>query len=204
MFLARCSNIIFDKPDMENNNSHQITQFLQELSVGNDIAFAELMPLVYDELRRMAKRYMRGQSAGHTFQTTELIHEAYLKLVDNKEKEWKNRSHFFGVASQAMRHILVDYARGKQSLKRGGSPQQITLDENAIISSNSSNEMLAVHEALEKLGELDKRKVRVVEMKFFGGLTMEEIAEVLFISPETVKRDWKFSRTWLLRELSAN
>ncbi len=189
---------------MANNNSHQITQFLDELSHGNDIAFGELMPLVYDELRRMAKRYMRGQSAGHTFQTTELIHEAYLKLVDNKEKEWKNRSHFFGVASQAMRHILVDYARGKQSLKRGGSPQQITLDENAIISSNSSNEMLAVHEALEKLGELDKRKVRVVEMKFFGGLTMEEIAEVLFISPETVKRDWKFSRTWLLRELSAN
>jgi RNA polymerase sigma-70 factor, ECF subfamily len=189
---------------MGNNDSHQITEYLAELNLGNEMAFDELIPLVYDELRKMAKRCMNQQNQGHTMQTTELIHEAYLKLAEKKEKDWVNRSHFFGVAAKAMRHILVDYARGKQTEKRGGSPQQVTLDENAIVSKNSSSEMLAVHEALKKLGELDQRKVNVVEMKFFGGLTMEEIADVLNISPETAKRDWKFSRTWLLRELSVN
>ncbi len=187
---------------MSDNNSLQITQMLVDWSNGNQSALERLIPLVYDELRRMAKRYMRGQSAGHTLQTTELIHEAYLKLANQDEQNWQNRSHFFGVAAQAMRHILVDYARAKQSQKRGGDGFQVTLDEGAIISKDNSGEIVSLHEALERLGKLDERKMKVVEMKFFGGLTMEEIAEVLKISPETVKRDWKFSRTWLLRELS--
>jgi RNA polymerase sigma factor (TIGR02999 family) len=182
--------------------SHQITQLLDELSLGNKEAFDRLMPLVYDELRRMAKRFMSGQPSGHTLQTTELIHEAYIKLADKKEKDWHNRSHFFGVAAQAMRHILVDYARAKLSQKRGGAAHQITLDETALISKNNSGEIIALNEALDRLGKMDERKVRVVEMKFFGGLTIEEIARVLQISPETVKRDWKFARTWLLRELA--
>ncbi len=183
-------------------DSHQITELLGELSLGNDVAFEQLMPLVYDELRIMAKRFMSGQNRDHTLQTTGLIHEAYLKLAENKDKEWSSRSHFFGVASQAMRHILVDYARSKQSKKRGGGAFQITLDENAVISRDNSDEIIALNEALENLAKMDERKVRVVEMKFFGGLTMEEISEVLRISPETVKRDWKFARTWLLRELA--
>ncbi len=187
---------------MENIESVEITQLLVDWGKGNQLALEKLVPLVYDELRRMAKRYMRGQSSAHTLQTTELIHEAYLKLVDNEEKQWKNRSHFFGVAAQAMRHILVDYARAKQSQKRGGIQNQITLDENAVMFKDSSDDIVALNDALLKLEKLDERKVKVVEMKFFGGLTMEEIGEVLKISPETVKRDWRFARTWLLRELS--
>jgi RNA polymerase sigma-70 factor, ECF subfamily len=189
---------------MEQINSLKITGLLADWGKGNELALEQLIPLVYDELHRMAKRCLRGQSAAHTLQTTELIHEAYLKLIDNKDKEWKNRSHFFGVAAQAMRHILVDYARAKQTKKRGGIQFQITLDENAIISPDSSDEIVALNAALENLETLDERKVKVVEMKFFGGLTMEEIAEVLKISPETAKRDWKFARTWLLRELAEN
>lgn len=182
--------------------THQITLLLDELSSGNTGAFDRLMPLVYEELRQMAKRFMRGQSNNHTLQTTELIHEAYLKLAEKREKEWLNRSHFFGVASRAMRHILVDYARAKQSQKRGGAARQITLEDNVLISGgNSSEDVVALNAALEKLASMDERKTRVVEMKFFGGLTMEEIADVLKISPETAKRDWRFARTWLLREL---
>ncbi len=187
---------------MSNAESQEITRFLVDWSNGNQSALEELMPIVYEELRKIAKRYMNRQDGNHTLQTTELIHEAYLKLVENKEKQWNNRAHFFGVAAQAMRHILVDYARSKQRQKRGGAAHQITFDENAFLSKDSSGTIVALHEALENLGKLDERKVRVVEMKFFGGLTMEEIAEVLKISPETAKRDWGFSRTWLLRELS--
>ncbi|MCU0237945.1 MAG: sigma-70 family RNA polymerase sigma factor [Pyrinomonadaceae bacterium] len=184
--------------------SNQITQLLNELNLGNKLAFDQLMPLVYDELRLIAKRFMSRQKTDHTLQTTELIHEAYLKLAEKNENSWQNRSHFFGVAAQAMRHILVDYARAKQSQKRGGVQFQITLEDNALVSNDNSSQILALNEALENLSKLDQRKVKVVEMKFFGGLTMEEIAEVLSISPETAKRDWKFARTWLLRELSNN
>ncbi len=187
---------------MSKVNSLQITQLLVDWSNGNQSALENLIPIVYDELRRMAKRCMNSQRSDHTLQTTELIHEAYLKLVENKQKEWQNRAHFFGVAAQAMRHILVDYARGKQSQKRGGAPRQVTLDEGAVVSKDNSGQMIALNDALERLGKMDERKVRVVEMKFFGGLTIEEIAEVLKISPETVKRDWRFARTWLLRELA--
>jgi RNA polymerase sigma factor (TIGR02999 family) len=187
-----------------NVSAHQVTQLLVEWGNGDQAALEDLMPLVYDELRRMARRYMNRQHEQHTLQTTELIHEAYLKLAVNDEQNWQNRAHFFGVAAQAMRHILVDYARAKQSKKRGGSARRITFMENDIVSSTRSEEIVALDDALEKLTELDERKTRVVELKFFGGLKMKEIAEVLKVSPETVKRDWRFARTWLLRELSQN
>ncbi len=183
---------------MLNADTNQITLLLIDWSKGDDLALEQLMPLVYDELRRMARRYMKKQPSGHTFQTTELIHEAYLKLAGGKEQNWQNRAHFFGVAAQAMRHILVDYARAKNSQKRGGR-----LEKNTIVSTNQSGEIVRLDDALKQLAVLDERKSRVVEMKFFGGLTVDEIAEVLKVSPETVKRDWSFSKTWLLRELSA-
>ncbi len=187
---------------MPNVASHQITQLLVDWSKGDDYALEQLFPLVYEELRQMARRYMRRQPVGHTFQTTELIHEAYLKLAKNDEKNWQNRAHFFGVAATAMRHILVDYARTKQSKKRGGWQERVTLSQNAVVSTAHSDEMVALDDALKQLAAMDERKSRVVELKFFGGLKIEEIAEVLKISPETVKRDWRFARTWLLRELS--
>ena len=187
---------------MEAADSHQITLLLIDWSKGDDYALEQLMPLVYDELRRMARNYMRRQPSGHTFQTTELIHEAYLKLADGEERNWQNRAHFFGVAAKAMRHILVDYARSKHSQKRGGWQERITFAEDAAISNNRPGEIVALDDALNQLAVLDERKSRVVEMKFFGGLKTEEIAAVLKLSPETVKRDWSFARTWLLRELS--
>ena len=187
---------------MQNIVSHQITHLLVDWSQGSEFALEQLMPLVYEELRRMARRYMRRQPAGHTFQTTELIHEAYLKIAKQENQNWQNRAHFFGVAAKAMRHILVDYARSKNSMKRGGLAEKITLADNLVVSGNRSEEIVALDDALKQLAILDERKSRVVEMKFFGGLNIEEIAEVLKTSPETVKRDWHFSRTWLLRELS--
>jgi RNA polymerase sigma-70 factor, ECF subfamily len=181
--------------------SHQITLLLKDWSKGDEYALEQLMPLVYEELRRMARNYMRKQPSGHTFQTTELIHEAYLKLSAGKEKQWQNRAHFFGVAAKAMRHILVDYARSKSRGKLGGWQNRITFAEDAVVSGERSEEIIALDDALNQLAVLDKRKVRVVEMKFFGGLKTEEIAGVLKISPETVKRDWSFAQAWLLREL---
>ena len=160
------------------------------------------MPLVYEELRRTARRYMRRQPSGHTFQTTELIHEAYLKVAKSDEQNWQNRAHFFGVAAKAMRQILVDYARSKSSQKRGGWKERVTLSDDTAISNNNSSEIVALDDALKQLAILDERKSRVVELRFFGGLTIEEIAEVLKISPETVNRDWQFARTWLLPELA--
>jgi RNA polymerase sigma factor (TIGR02999 family) len=182
--------------------SQSVTQLLTQWSEGNDFALEELMPLVYDELRVMAKRHMGLQKKGHTFQTTELIHEAYVKLAKNDGQSWDNRAHFFSVASKAMRHILVDYARSKNAQKRGNAAQKITFEENAMISKDNSMEVLALDEALKSLQKFDERKSQIVEMKFFGGLTIEEIARVLKISAETVKRDWRFSRTWLLKEIS--
>ncbi len=186
---------------MVDDSSHQITFLLNDWSKGDEYALEQLMPLVYEELRRMARNYMRRQPSGHTFQTTELIHEAYLKIAAGEEKRWQNRAHFFGVAAKAMRHILVDYARAKSRGKRGGWQDRITLVEDMAVSSGHSQEIVALDDALNQLAVLDDRKVRVVEMKFFGGLKTEEIAEVLKISPETVKRDWSFAQTWLLREL---
>lgn len=182
---------------------HQITKLLIDWSNGKPEAFDELVPLVYDELRMMARRFMRQQPLGHTFQTTELIHEAYLKLAGGDDKNWQNRAHFFGVASKAMRHILIDYARSKNREKRGGNAERLTLEDNVVATTtNRAEEIIALDNALKQLALLDERKNQVVEMKFFGGLTTEEIAEVLKISPETVKRDWSFSKTWLSRELA--
>ena len=187
---------------MPERDSHQVTLLLNQWSDGNDAALDQLMPLVYDELHTMAKRYMSGQNKGHTFQTTELIHEAYLKLAGGEKQDWKNRSHFLGVAAMAMRHILVNYAISKQSQKRGGDPQRITLEENSMVSTERSGEIVALDDALAALALLDGRASRVVEMKFFGGMTNAETAEVLNVSTETVKRDWHFARSWLLREVA--
>lgn len=185
-------------------DSQQITRLLVEWGNGNQTALENLMPLVYEELHRMARRFMRRQAVGHTMQTTELIHEAYLKIAKNDGQNWQNRAHFFGVAARAMRHILVDYARSKHSRKRGGWQEKVTLDESLAASSPKADGLLQLDDAMNQLAILDARKCRVVELKYFGGLTNEEIAEVLKISPETVKRDWRFSRTWLLRELTSD
>ncbi len=187
---------------MEDNGSREISLLLAEVGRGNEVALEQLMPLVYDELRRMARSYMRSQPSGHTFQTTELIHEAYVKLAKQDGPIWQNRAHFFGVAAQAMRHILVDYARSKRRDKRGGWQDRVTLADAMAVSNMKSDQIVALDDALMTLTSLDPRKGRVVELKFFGGLTIEEIAEVLKISTDTVKRDWRFSRTWLMRELA--
>jgi RNA polymerase sigma factor (TIGR02999 family) len=183
------------------NNSHQISLLLIDWSKGDEYALEQLMPLVYHELRLMARRHMRRQPSGHTFQTTDLIHEAYLKIAGGEQRNWQSRSHFFGVAAKAMRHILVDYARAKHNQKRGGWQERVTLAENMRATNESSEDIVALDEALNRLSVLDDRKVRVVEMKFFAGLNIAEIAEVLKVSPETIKRDWSFAQTWLLREL---
>jgi len=184
-------------------DSHEITQLLADWSSGDERALEQLMPLVYDELRKMAHGYMRRQPSDHTLQTTELIHEAYLKLAKGGGQEFQNRAHFFGVAAKAMRHILVDYARSKQSDKRGGGRQRISLSDHTAVSFDRTDQLVALDEALKNLELLDERKCRVVELRFFGGLSNEEMAEVLKISSETVKRDWRFARNWLLRELAA-
>lgn len=188
---------------MHESGSQQITALLVDWSKGDQIALEQLMPLVYDELRSMARRYMRQQPVGHTFQTTELIHEAYLKLAKQGEAEWLNRAHFFGVAAKAMRHILVDYARSKNSQKRGGWQERVLLSDAVGSTGGHLTNIVALDDALNTLARLDERKSRVVELRYFGGLKTDEIAAVLNLSPETVKRDWRFARTWLIRELSA-
>jgi RNA polymerase sigma factor (TIGR02999 family) len=180
----------------------EVSQLLRAWSNGDKTAFDKLMPLVYEELRQMAKRYMERQPVGHSLQTTALIHEAYLRLVDQPEVQWQNRVHFFGVAAKAMRHILVDHARTRQAAKRGGAVRQVTLDEAATISVERTAELVALDDALESLAAFDQRKSQVVELKYFGGLTVEETAKVLKVSPRTVAQDWRLARTWLLRELS--
>ncbi len=182
--------------------SEEVTQLLIAWSNGSQDALDRLMPLVYAELRQMAKRYMSRQAPGHTLQTTALIHEAFLKLVDQSEKHFQNRAHFFGVAAQAMRHILVDYARSRRYAKRGGGAAPVPLDEAAVVSGERAAELVALDDALEALAKVDPRKSRVVEMRYFGGLSVEETAEVLKVSVDTVMRDWRLAKTWLLRELS--
>jgi RNA polymerase sigma factor (TIGR02999 family) len=181
--------------------SHEVTQLLRAWNDGDQTALDKLMPLVYAELRRMARQYMDRQRAGHTLQTTALIHEAYLRLVDQQASPWQNRAHFFGVAAKAMRCILVDYARSRHAVKRGGAFHPVSLDEAAVISAERVAELVALDDALESLAAFDLRKSRVVELRYFGGLTVEETAEVLHVSPETVARDWRLARTWLLREI---
>jgi len=180
----------------------EVTQLLWDWSQGDQAALDKLMPLVYAELKVMAKRYMSREGPAHTLQTTALINEAYLRLVDQPEKRWQNRAHFFGVAAQVMRHILVDYARARHNLKRGGEAQAISLDEAAAVSQEGAAELVALDEALTALAALDRRQAQVVELRYFGGLSVEETAEVLGVSGDTVRRDWRLAKMWLLRELS--
>jgi RNA polymerase sigma factor (TIGR02999 family) len=180
---------------------HRVTQLLQQWSHGDDAALTELTPLVYEELRRLAHHYMGGERPDHTLQTTALVNEAYLRLADQTNPRWQNRAHFFAVAARAMRQILVSYARGQRSQKRGGGALKVDLDEAALVSPEESKEIVDLHEALEQLSALDSRKAQVVELKYFGGLNYDEMAEVLKISPVTVRRDWKFARAWLYKEL---
>lgn len=182
--------------------SISVTQLLEQWNNGDREALDKLMPLIYEELRKMAKRYMGRQNPGHTLQTTALIHEAYLRMVKQKEKRFENRAHFFGVAAQAMRHILVDYARTRHTAKRGGGIIPISLEEAALVSPERVGELVALDDALKELERLSKRQGRVVELRYFGGLTVEETAIVLKVSPETVIRDWTMARTWLHRALS--
>jgi RNA polymerase sigma factor (TIGR02999 family) len=179
----------------------EVTQLLIEWSKGDQAALEQLIPLVYDELHRLARSYMRRERPGHTLQTSALMHEAYLRLVDQRHVQWQNRAHFFGVAAQLMRRILVDHARSRSRAKRGGKAQIVSLAEPSMISAELS-EVIAVDQALNGLAELDARKSRIVEMKFFGGLTNEEIAEVLSVTTRTVEREWRKAKAWLYRAIS--
>ncbi len=180
-----------------------ITQLLSEIKSGEQDALHELLPLVYNELRRLANSYLRNERSDHTLQPTALVHEAYLRLVGQNEIEWQNRAHFFGVAARLMREILIDYARSRNRQKRGGEfKTQIALDSVVSFSNPNQLDVVAVDEALSKLEELDERQARVVEMKFFGGLNIEEIAEVLNISPATVKREWSTAKLFLYKALN--
>ena len=187
--------------DAPSVSQHRVTQLLQRWSEGDDAALAELTPLVYDELRRLAHHQMGGQRAGHTLQTTALVNEAYLRLADQTNPQWQNRAHFLAVAARAMRQILVSYARSQQSQKRGGGALKVELDEAALVSPEQSREIVDLHEALERLAMLDSRKAQVVELKYFGGLNYDEMAKVLKISRVTVRRDWEFAKVWLYTEL---
>jgi len=187
---------------MAQPSSNEITQLLVAWSQGDESALEKLMPMVYNELHRLARRYMGGERAGHTLQTTALVNEAYLRLVDSSNVRWQNRAHFFAVSAQVMRRILVDFARSRRRRKRGGSAFQVSLDEALVVSDERDADLVALDEALNALGEVDPRKSRVVELRFFGGLSVEETARVLKVSPETVMRDWKMAKVWLLRELS--
>jgi RNA polymerase sigma-70 factor, ECF subfamily len=180
----------------------QITQLLIAWSNGDQAARDELMSIVYRELHRLAHHYMKRESPGHTLQTSALVNEAYLKIIDQRDVHWRNRAHFFGIAAQMMRRILVDYARSRSYAKRGGGTREVSLDEALIVSDERSAEVVALDEMLKRLAEIDERKSQIVELRFFGGLSIEETAEVLTVSPGTVMRDWTLAKAWLRREMS--
>src|SRR5215472_6958455 len=186
---------------MANPHYSDVTLLLKRLSDGDQNALTELIPIVYDELHRLAAFHLQRERADHTLQTTGLVHEAYLRLVDQKEAQWKNRGHFFAVAAQAMRRVLVDYARRHQAVKRGSSIPKISLNEAIAVSSEDTHHLLLLDELLSRLASVDPDESRIVELRFFGGLTVEETAEVMGISLATVKREWSVARAWLLREI---
>ena len=186
---------------MPQPSPHEVSQLLRAWSSGDELALQKLIPLVYEELHRIARRYMGRERKGHTLQTSALVNEAYLRLVDWKNVEWQNRAHFFAASAQLMRRILVDFARNRRYLKRGGGALQVSLAEAEGISLERGTDLLALDDALNSLAAMDQRKSQVVEMRFFGGLSVEETAEVLKVSVETVMRDWKLAKVWLLREL---
>ncbi len=183
-------------------SSQQITHLLLAWGNGDEAALERLMPLVYDELRKVAARHLRRQRPDHTLQTTALVNEAYLRLIDSSQVRWQNRAHFFAVSAQLMRRILVDFARSRQNLKRGGGAQQVSLDEAMIVSPERGADLLALDDALTRLAALNPRQAQVVELRYFGGLSEEESAEALKVSLRTVQRDWNLARLWLYRELS--
>ena len=187
---------------MESSSSQDVTQLLTAWGNGDQAARDRLMSVVYDELHRLARRYMQRESPGHTLQTSALVHEAFLRLVDQHNVHWQNRAHFFGIAAQMMRRILVDYARSRRRQKRGAGAVDLTFDEGLIVSDERNAEIVAVHEALEQLSQLDYRKGQIVELRFFGGLSIEETADVLGVSPGTVMRDWTMAKAWLRCEIS--
>jgi len=180
----------------------EVTQLLIAWSNGDQESLEKLVPLVYDELRRIARRYMEREPAGHTLQTTALVNEAYLRLIEQKGMKWQNRAHFFAISAQLMRRILVSMARARHANKRGGDARQVSLDEALVISEERAAELVALDEAMNELAALDPRRSRVVELRYFGGLSVEETAEVLKISPETVMREWKRAKAWLYTELN--
>jgi RNA polymerase sigma factor (TIGR02999 family) len=182
----------------------EVTQLLLAWNEGDERALEKLLPLVYNELRRLAKRRMRLERPDHTLQTTALINEAYLRLVDVHNVHWQNRTHFFALCARLMRRILVDYARTRHYAKRGGGARPISLDQPLPVAPQRLPDLVAVDDALRAFAEVDARKAQVVELRFFGGLTAEETAEVLKVSPETVRRDWRLAKVWLLRELSGD
>ena len=186
---------------MSKSSPHEVTQLLQAWSDGNAEALDQLVPLVYGELHRLARHYMRGERPGHSLQITELVNEAYVRLIDWKNVRWQNRAHFFGVAAQMMRRILVDFARSRHYAKRGGETFRVSLSEAAGISAERSEDFIALDDALQSLTAFDARKGRIVELRFFGGLSVEETAEVLKVSPRTVMRDWSLAQAWLYRQL---
>ncbi|HJZ83035.1 MAG TPA: sigma-70 family RNA polymerase sigma factor [Pyrinomonadaceae bacterium] len=179
-----------------------ITQLLVAWSGGDKVALDQLIPIVYDELRRQAARYLRQERPGHTLQTTALIHEAYLRLVDQKNVQWQNRAQFFGIAAQLMRRILVDHARTKHRAKRGGSAIRVSLSEATAVTRDANQDLIEIDEALTRLAEIDEQQSKIVELRFFSGLNVEETAAALNISPATVKRDWSVAKAWLHREIS--
>ena len=184
------------------SQTHQVTDLLDAWSQGDKAALDKLMPLVYDELRRLARQHMRRERPGHTLQTTALVNEAYMRLVDQQHAHWQNRAQFFGVATRLMRRILVDHARGTHRLKRGGDAQKVSLDGAAMVSHEAATNLLALHEALKKLEDLNQRMGRIVELRFFCGLSIEETAEVLRVSPGTVMKDWTFAKAFLHERIS--
>lgn len=182
----------------------ELTHLLLDWGKGDKDALDKLMPLVYDELRSLARRYLSRESAGHTLQTTALVNEAYLRLIDQSRVQWQNRAHFFAICAQMMRRILVDHARKQHYAKRGGGAVRLSLDDVAMLSKEKAAELVALDEALEKLAEMDSRRSRVVELRFFGGLNNEEIASVLGISANTVMRDWNLAKAWLYKTVTKN
>jgi RNA polymerase sigma factor (TIGR02999 family) len=180
----------------------EVTELLVAWGDGDRDALDQLMPLVYEELRRLAHRYLGRERKDHTLQTTALVNEAYLKLINEREMQWQNRAHFFAVAAQMMRMILVDYARRRNYAKRGGGAHRVSFDESLVVSDERAADLIALDDALNSLAAIDERKSKVAELRFFGGLSVEETAEVLKVSPVTVMREWRMAKAWLHRELS--
>ena len=187
---------------MTQGSTHEVTRLLLDWSNGDKTALDKLMPLIYEELRRLAHRYMSRERAGHTMQTTALVNEAYVRLINRKNVHWQDRAHFFAIAAELMRTILVDHARSHATAKRGGGAHKLSLEEALVVSHERAAEVVALDEALNALAVIDPKQSRIVELRFFGGLTIEETAEVLDLSAATIKREWTTAKAWLYHELS--